>query len=82
MKIIARASVNTEMYKTNKDVLKTELVRSLCSEIIKHDVFIEREMHTREGNTVVEMHFFALSYGDIDRLKNLSQDYPEINKIL
>ena len=30
----------------------------------------------------MEMHFFALSYSDIDKLRELTEKYPEIKSII
>lgn len=83
MRIVVRAEVKTEVYKKNNDILKHELRNNLCKELIKQDVFIEPPTRmSRIGYTTIEMHFFALSYSDISRLKELCDKYPEMNKIL
>ena len=38
-------------------------------ELIKHNVFIEPPINERDGNVSIEAHFYALSYTDINDLK-------------
>lgn len=82
MKIAAKVEVSTELYKNHKEAIKSDLRTTVCNELIKHDVFIEPPMTNKNGIKSMEMHFFALSYRDIDRLRELAKKYPEINKIL
>lgn len=83
MKIAVRAEIATEPYEKYNDVLKNELRSNVCKELMKHNVFIEPPTRTgRNGYTTMEMHFFALSYSDIDRLRELSDKYPEMKKVL
>ena len=83
MKIAAQAEVATELYEKYKEALKHELRGNVCNELMKHDVFIEPPTRTgRNGYTTMEMHFFALSYSDVDRLRELSDKYPEMKEIL
>ena len=82
MKITTKVEVLTEMYEKHNDTLKSKLRASVCKELVKHEVFIEPAMNEGNGYTSMEMHFFALSYNDIDKLRELSKKYPEIKKIL
>lgn len=83
MKIATQAKVATELYEKHNEALKHELRGNVCKELMKHDVFIEPPIRTdRNGYTTMEMHFFALSYSDVDRLRELSDKYPEMKEIL
>jgi len=83
MKISAQAEVATELYEKHNDALKHELRGNVCKELMKHDVFIEQPTRTgRNGYTTMEMHSFARSYSDVDRLRELSDKYPEMKEIL
>ena len=83
MKITARAEVVTELYEKHNEALKHELRNNVCKELMKHNVFIEPPTRIgRNGYTTMEMHFFALSYSDIDKLRKLTEKYPEIKSII
>jgi len=83
MKIAAIAEVATELYEKHNDALKAELRGNVCKELMKHEVFIEPPTRTnRSGHTTMEMHFFALSYSDIYRLRELGDKYPEMKSVL
>ena len=83
MKIAAQAEVVTELYEKHNEALKHELRNNVCKELMKHNVFIEPPTRTgRNGYTTMEMHFFALSYSDIDKLRELTEKYPEIKSII
>ena len=82
MKIAARAEVVTELYEKHNEALKHELRNNVCKELMKHNVFIEPPMNERNGIVSMEMHFFALSYSDIDKLRELTEKYPEIKSII
>lgn len=82
MKITARAEVVTELYEKYYEVLKHELRNNVCKELMKHNVFIEPPVNERNGLISMEMHFFALSYSDIDELRRFTKKYPEIGSII
>jgi hypothetical protein len=82
MRITARAEVRKEIFDTHKDVLKHELMVNVSKELMKHNVFIEPPMSERNNTVSMEMHFFALSYDDVSRLKELANKYPEIKGIV
>ena len=82
MKIAARAEVVTELYEKHNEALKHELRNKVCKELMKHNVFIEPPMNERNGIVSMEMHFFALSYSDVDKLRELTEKYPEIKSII
>lgn len=82
MKITARAGVRIEVFDKYQDALKSELKTNVCKELMKHNVFIEPPINERNGIVSMEMHFFALSYSDIDKLRELSNKYPDIRSIL
>ena len=83
MKIAAQAEVATELYEKHNEALKHELRNNVCKELMKHEVFIEPPTRTgRNGHTTMEMHFFALSYSDVDELRELAEKYPEMKPIL
>lgn len=82
MKIAARAEVKKEVFDKYQDALKGELRTNVCKELMKHNVFIEPPINERNGFVSMEMHFFVLSYSDIDRLRELSNKYPELQSIL
>lgn len=82
MKIAARAEVKKEVFDKYQDALKSELRANVSKELMKHNVFIEPPMNERNGIVSMEMHFFALSYSDIDKLRELTEKYPEIKSII
>jgi hypothetical protein len=82
MKISARAKIDKELYNTHQDLLKYELRKSISNELIKHKIFIEPPMNEINGFVSMEIHFFALSYSDVDKLKELIEKYPEIKNII
>ena len=82
MKIAARAEIKKEIFDKHQDVLKSELILSVSKELMKHKVFIEPPINERNGFVSMEMHFFALSYSDLDKLRALGENYPEIKDIL
>ena len=82
MKIAARAEVKKEVFDKHQDALKSELRVSLSKELMKHKIFIEPPINERNGVVSMEMNFFALSYSDIDRLRELTEKYPEIKSII
>lgn len=82
MKIAARAEVEKEVFDKYQYALKSELRASISKELMKHSVFIEPPTNERNGVVSMEMHFFALSYSDIDRLRELTEKYPEIKSIV
>jgi hypothetical protein len=82
MKIAARAEVKKEVFDEYKNALKNELRASVSRELMKHNVFIEPLMNERNGIIYMEMHFFALSYSDIGKLRELSEKYPDIKSII
>ena len=83
MKITARAQTPNGLYEQNKEVLMYELKNNLCNELMKHNVFIEPPIKAiRDGYTTMEMHFFALSYLDIQKLKEFTDKYPELKTII
>ena len=82
MKIAATGKIATELYEKHNNAIKYNLRDNVCKELIKHDIFIEPPVNNINGYTSIEMHFFALSYSDINRLRELSDKYPELNKIL
>lgn len=82
MKIAARAEVKKEVFDKYQDVLKSELRVNVSKELMKHNVFIEPPIIERNGIVSMEMHLFALSYSDIDKLRELTEKYPEIKSII
>lgn len=82
MKIAARAEVEKEVFDKYQDALKSELIANVSKELMKHKVFIEPLMNERNGIVSMEMHFFALSYSDVDRLRELTDKYPEVKNII
>ena len=83
MKIAVQAEVATELYEKHNEALKHELRNNVCKELMKHNIFIEPPTRTcRNRHTTMEMHFFALSYSDVDKLRELADKYPEIKPIL
>lgn len=85
MRITAQAEVATELllHEKKNEALKHKLSYNVCKELMKHDVFIEPPTRMgRYGYTTMEMHFFALSYDDIFKLRELSDKYPEMEEIL
>ena len=82
MRITSKTRINTEFYKKYPDSIKSEIRANVCSELIKHEVFIEPPLNYRGGFTEIEMVLFALTYRDIEKLKELSEKYPELNEIL
>jgi len=82
MKITARAEVKKEVFDKYQDALKSELRANVSKELMKHNVYIEPPINERNGVVSMEMHFFALSYSDVDRLRELTDKYPEIKSII
>ena len=82
MKIAARAEVKKEVFDKYQDALKSELRASVSKELIKNNVFIEPPINERNGIVSMEMHFFALSYSDIDKLREITKKYPELRSII
>ncbi|MGE4412913.1 MAG: hypothetical protein AB7E45_04355 [Candidatus Caldatribacteriota bacterium] len=82
MKIAARAEVIKEVFDKYQDALKSELRANVSKELMKRNVFIESPMNERNGIVSMEIHFFALSYSDIDKLRELTEKYPEIKSII
>ena len=82
MKIAARAEVKKEVFDKYQDALKSELRVNVSKELMKHKVFIEPPINERNGYVSMEMHFFALSYSDLDKLRALGEKYPEIKSII
>lgn len=82
MKIAARAEIEKEVFDKYQDALKIKLMSNVSKELMKHNVFIEPEINERNGIISKEMHFFALSYSDIDMLREFTEKYPEIKNII
>ena len=82
MKITAVTEINTELYSEHKDAIKSELRLNVCNELLKHDAFFDAPVKCINGNTEVGVYFFAISPGDIHKLRELSDQYPEMKEIL
>ena len=82
MKIAARAEIQKEIFDNLQDALKSELILSVSKELMEHKVFIEPPINERNGYVSMEIHFFALSYSDIDKLRELTEKYSEIKSII
>lgn len=82
MKISAEAKILKEIYNTYKDNLKKELIINICNELVKYNIFINPPVFEKNGYVMLEANFFVLSYSDIDKLRELSNKYPEIKSII
>jgi hypothetical protein len=82
MRITAKAQIKKEYYIQNEEYIKLELSKNLSKELLRHKIFIEPPMYEKDDIVTVETYFFALSYSDIDKLRELSLKYPEIKNIL
>jgi len=83
MKIIAKADVLSELYEKHKELLKYQLVKNISEELTKYDVLIDPlTTSNKNGYTSLEMHFFVLSYSDLDKLREFGDKYPEMEKII
>lgn len=63
--------------------IKKHIADNIAMELLKNDVFKERiEKNPVNGMVSVQTSFFALSVGDMDRLSELIDKYPELDAII
>lgn len=83
MKIRAKAEIREEIFELYQDDVKLQLAKEIGREITKH---IEPEITKRtEYNTdyvLMETVFYALTFYDIYRLKELCKKYTELSDII
>jgi hypothetical protein len=87
MKITAIVDINIGVFDTLSEkqieLLRRKIASSVTEDLLKKDVFKERiEINPVNGIASMQTSFFALSEGDMNRLSELIDKYPELDAII